>query len=493
MLTEKEILSELKISRTTLWRLKKKGLPCIKVGSSYRYNKSDVLEWVSNNQADEYLLDYFETQQLSENLELQFSYPINNQVRDTSPFQKIKNNYQITIPYLLRHNKEYLDKLLTQHELHELQTLLSKYSKDIQNEQAVRIFSDSYCAILKKRYQSEYEYDIKFDKFLNNSNNLKIIWGDCYKALKKMKSESIHLMVTSPPYYNAREYSKWENLNNYLEDMRLIIRESYRVLDNHRVWVFNVGDVFDNDNLKTKSVWGKRRLPLGSYFIKIFEEEGFEFVDDIIWDKGEVESQRHKNGGVNYPFYQYPINCYEHILIFHKHRLDINKIPCPICGSLNVNGNTQSEIGVQSWECKNDKCLERSPHNRGKRFSLRSNMMQDIFKRKTENIIDEFTLFKWRRDIVKFPPVIKIDQNGNNRLGHSAPFPKDIPEMAIKFFSYDGEKVLDPFAGSFTTAIVAKKLGRIGIGIEINKNFESVIKNHIITELNGIMLEEYFV
>ncbi|GER92990.1 hypothetical protein A45J_0721 [hot springs metagenome] len=42
----------------------------------------------------------------------------------------------------------------------------------------------------------------------------------------------------------------------------------------------------------------------------------------------------------------------------------------------------------------------------------------------------------WRRDIVKSPPVIKIDQNRNNRSGHSAPFPKDIPERSIKYFSY---------------------------------------------------------
>jgi DNA modification methylase len=95
-------------------------------------------------------------------------------------------------------------------------------------------------------------------------------------------------------------------------------------------------------------------------------------------------------------------------------------------------------------------------------------------------------LNKWRRDIVKFPPVIKIDNNGNNRLGHSAPFPKDIPEMAIKYFSYEGEKVLDPFAGSFTTAIVAKKLNRQGIGIEINKSmFKSVIEKRVAQEFNG--------
>ena len=147
--------------------------------------------------------------------------------------------------------------------------------------------------------------------------------------------------------------------------MRDIIRETYRVLDNHKVWVFNVGDIFDNPNTKTKSVWGKTRLPLGAYFIKIFEEEGFTFVDDIIWDKGEVHSKRNKNNATPYPFYQYPYNCYEHILIFHKHRLDLTHFPCPVCGSLNVSGNTQSEPGLQSWECKNNNCFERSKSNRG--------------------------------------------------------------------------------------------------------------------------------
>ncbi|MBI5893252.1 MAG: site-specific DNA-methyltransferase [Deltaproteobacteria bacterium] len=458
-------------------------MPCIKVGSSYRFDRNDVVNWIENNQGGEYSEGYFEIPTISDNLILQFP---SNQPKILS--QKIKNNYKITISYLLRHNREYLDKLLTIEELNELEARLVEFNSDVKNEDAVKVFAEAYTSILKKRHQNEYieNCDPKLDRFINNKNELKIIWGDCLKVLKKMKSESIHLMITSPPYYNAREYSQWENLNAYLNDMRLIIRETYRVLDNHRMWVFNVGDVFDNDNLKTKSVWGKRRLPLGAYFIKIFEEEGFEFVDDIIWDKGEVESQRHKNGGVNYPFYQYPLNCYEHILIFHKHRLDISRIPCPVCGSLNVNGNTQSEIGVQSWECKNGKCFERSPHNRGKRFSLRSNMMQDISKRISENSIDEFILSKWRRDILKFPPVIKIDQNGNNRIGHSAPFPKDIPEMAIKYFSYAGEKILDPFAGSFTTAIVAKKLGRKGIGIEINKTmFEPVIEKRVFEEFNG--------
>ena len=343
----------------------------------------------------------------------------------------------------------------------------------------IKSFSNEYIQFIKKCYQSKYLYsNNKLNSFLNRNHNLKIIWGNSLNVLKGLDSESIHCMVTSPPYYNAREYSNWDNLNLYLNDMEKIIKECYRVLDNHRVFVFNVGDVFDNDNLKTKSVWGKRRLPLGAYFINIFEKIGFTFVDDFIWDKGEVQSERNKNGNRPYPFYQYPINCYEHLLIFHKHRLDNTKYPCPICGTLKVNGNTQSESGLKSWECKNNYCFERSKSNRGKRFSLKTIMTQSR-QTKMHEIESDF-IKKWRRDIIKFSPVIKTNSKGQNTLGHTAPFPKDIPELAIKMFSYKDEKILDPFAGSFTSAIAAQKLSRIGIGIEINKKiFEKSIKKNI--------------
>ena len=319
----------------------------------------------------------------------------------------------------------------------------------------------------------------------NTDQDMKIIWGNCLDGLKKMKSESIHLLVTSPPYYNAREYSTWRNLDAYLKEMTEIIQESYRVLDNHRVFVFNIGDIFDNDNMTAKSVWANRRLPLGAYFTKIFEEAGFTFVDDFIWNKGEVQSSRHKNGSTPYPFYQYPMNTYEHIYIFHKHRLDKTKYPCPVCGSLKVNSNSQCEIGIQSWECKNMECFERSKANRGKRFSLKSNVAQRM--QQPENKISEELVKKWRKDIVNIQPVFKINSKGENILGHSAPFPKEIPEMAVEFFSYKGERVLDPFGGSFTTPIVAKKHGRIGIGIELQKEmYRAAILNRIKKEFNTL-------
>lgn len=341
--------------------------------------------------------------------------------------------------------------------------------KNLSTEDAIKEWEYSYINFIKSIYQNETSnINGKLDDFIKKDDDgVKIIWGDCLSVLKKMRSESVSLMVTSPPYYNARDYAHWNNLNEYLDNMREIIRECYRVLDNHRVFVFNVGDIFDNDNLKTTSVWGKRRIPLGAYFTKIFEDEGFTFVDDFIWDKGEVQSKRQKNGNTPYPFYQYPLNCYEHIFVFHKHRVDNYRYPCPVCGSLNVNGNAYSEIGVKSWECKNQNCFKRSKSNRGKRFSLKTIITQD--HQNDDFIIDAEMIAKWRRDIVKINPVIKINSKGENILGHTAPFPIDIPEFAVQMFSYPREIVLDPFGGSFTSVIAAVKNNRIGVGIELNK------------------------
>jgi len=261
--------------------------------------------------------------------------------------------------------------------------------------------------------------------------------------------------------------------------MTEIIKECYRVLDNHRVFVFNISDVIDNDNIDNIKCIGQRKIPLPSYFIKIFEDCGFTYIDDIIWDKGEIQSNRHKNKSTPYPFYQYPLNCYEHILIFHKHRLEKDiKYPCSSCGSLNIKSNSYTYKGLRSWECCNPNC-NRSDNNRGKRFSLKTIITQNKTKQENNIIPNEF-IDNWRRDIHKLTPVIKINNKKENKLGHTAPFPAEIPEMAIRYYTYEGEIVLDIFGGSFTTAIQAKKLNRIGVGIELRKDlFEECIKTNI--------------
>lgn len=388
-------------------------------------------------------------------------------------------------PYLatiFKVSEKYLKRVLTEQLLDEFRTSCFRTIRGNRDE-TITQFIKNYYDLIKREYQKQHT---KADPVLNkavfsNPRAPKALWGNCFNFLQRMDSESIQLMVTSPPYYNAREYSQWNTLDDYLDEMSKIIKECYRVLDNHRPFVFNVGDIFDNDNLHTKSSWGKRRIPLGAYFTAIFEGHGFQFVDDFIWDKGEVQTQRHKNGNRPYPLYQYPINCYEHIFIFYKHRLDETLYPCPICGCLKVNGNAHSGVGIKSWECKNLDCFERSAGNRGKRFSARTQLMTGL--QKDENGIHKNLLNKWRRDIVNFAPVIKINSKGENRLGHTAPFPREIPEYAVEVFTGKNESVLDPFAGSFTTTMESLRQGRNSIGIELNRN---LFRECVLTRFNTI-------
>ena len=155
----------------------------------------------------------------------------------------------------------------------------------------------------------------------------------------------------------------------------------------------------------------------------------------------------------------------------------MTKIPCPDCGETITSSNSQSGIGVQSWECKNPNCPTKSEHGRGKRFSARSIMMNDY--QVDDNYIESDFVAKWRRDIVKITPVIKTNCKGENTLGHTAPYPEDIPEMAIRYYSGMGDLVIDPFLGSGTSGIVAKKLGRDFIGVELDEDYYNIAKERI--------------
>jgi DNA modification methylase len=378
---------------------------------------------------------------------------------------------------LYKSNEEILKSIIKDDQI--LKIIKEKYNKSNNQNENIYNFIYSYINGMKMIHQDYKNFNYSLYQSIIANNNVKILWGNCLDRLKSLPSESVGLMCTSPPYYNARDYSTWNNLNDYLSFMTDIIKECYRVLDNHRVFVFNVSDVVDNDNLSDIKCWGERKIPLPSYFVKIFEDCGFTYVDDIIWDKGEVQSSRHKNKSTPYPFYQYPINCYEHILIFHKHRLEKDvKYPCSVCGSLNIKSNSYTYKGLRSWECCNPDC-DRSDSDRGKRFSLKTIITQDENKQKLNMIPSEF-VDNWRRDIHKLTPVIKINGKKENKLGHTAPYPFEIPEMAIRYYSYEGDIVLDMFGGSFTTAIQANKLNRIGVGIELRKDlFEECIKNNI--------------
>lgn len=230
---------------------------------------------------------------------------------------------------------------------------------------------------------------------------LELYQGSCIEVLSKVQQNSVDGAVTSPPYYNAREYSSWPNLYCYLYDMKLAAEGVYRVLKPGGYYLFNIFDYFDNDKIVARSALGKRRLPLGAYMSQIFRRCGFEIAGNIVWHKGEIEGKRNYNQGNRAPFYQLPLNTWEHILVL----------------------------------------------------------------RKPGNMVEE----------VKFPgaifcrPVLKWF-NGENRHGHTAPFPEEIPDLLCSRLSR-GARVLDPFAGSLTTASVCHSRGQRCISIELYESY----------------------
>ena len=123
--------------------------------------------------------------------------------------------------------------------------------------------------------------------------------------------------ITSPPYYNAREYSQWPTLLCYLVDMMISARSIFDRLNTGGYYFYNIGDIVGQDNIYVSSHMSNRRLMLGFYSILIFELVGFDTLDNLIWDKGEVQSKRNSSENA-FPSYIKPINCYEHFLVFGK-------------------------------------------------------------------------------------------------------------------------------------------------------------------------------
>jgi DNA modification methylase len=142
--------------------------------------------------------------------------------------------------------------------------------------------------------------------------------GDCFEVLSVLEESSVDGAITSPPYYNARSYSTWPNIYCYLYDMYNSARAVYRALKPGSYYVFNVFDYFDNENSVVFSAMGKKRMILAAYVVNLFRRVGFELRGNVAWYKGEIEGKRNYNQGNRSPYYQAPLNCWEHCFLFRK-------------------------------------------------------------------------------------------------------------------------------------------------------------------------------
>lgn len=177
----------------------------------------------------------------------------------------------------------------------------------------VILFKEIYKNIANKEQSVNFEQKY-FKKSLIINGNSTVDLKTINRDLGNLK---IGGAITSPPYYNVREYSQWKNIICYFIDMMINASNIYHLLSNDGTYIYNIGDIVDQDNIYINSFMSKRRQMLGFYSIMIFKIVGFYTTGNIIWDKGEVESKRNSTSN-RFPGYLKPINAYEHNIIFQK-------------------------------------------------------------------------------------------------------------------------------------------------------------------------------
>jgi len=182
-------------------------------------------------------------------------------------------------------------------------------------------------------------------KDLNEQIN--ILNEDSTIGIQSIRNLNLGAAVTSPPYYNAREYSTWPNFVTYLIDMMLNAKSIYNASQEENfTYLYNVGDIVDTDNVYVTSNMSRRRIMLGFYSALIFKIVGFKLAGNIIWDKGEVESKRNSTVNLVSGYIKY-VNCYEHVLILKKRSEELNNESrvCKIKPVYKINSKGENTLG----------------------------------------------------------------------------------------------------------------------------------------------------
>jgi len=139
----------------------------------------------------------------------------------------------------------------------------------------------------------------------------------CLKTITKLDDNSIDLVVTSPPYFNAKTYTQYDSLDHYMLEMENIFRGIERVLRENRMCVVNISPIIiKRKNINSQS----QRIPLPYYFVPMMVSIGYEFLEDIIWVKPDGSSPN-RNGGFyrsRKPVAYKPNIVTEYILVFKK-------------------------------------------------------------------------------------------------------------------------------------------------------------------------------
>lgn len=246
--------------------------------------------------------------------------------------------------------------------------------------------------------------------------------GDCVELIDEMPAASVDLVFTSPPYFNARpEYSDYEVYEQYLFKMRQVIKRVHRVLNEGRFFVINCAPVLLRRASRNES---SKRIAVPFDLHRIFIEEGYDFIDDIIWVKPEgagwATGRGRRFAADRNPLQYKAVPVTEYVLVYRK----------------------RTELLID-WHIRNypDKNI------------VAASKVGDDYER--TNI--------WR-----------INPKTNSK--HPAAFPLELAQKVISYYSFKNDVVLDPFAGSGTVGAVSSNLGRRFVLFDINPTYVAMMR-----------------
>jgi DNA modification methylase len=252
-----------------------------------------------------------------------------------------------------------------------------------------------------------------------------ILKGDSREVLDTLPSESVDLIFTSPPYYNARtEYSDYATYEEYLEVIRQVIRKSARVLVEGRFFVMNVSPVLIPRASRSEA---SKRIAVPFDMHRLFIEEGFEFMDDIIWQKPEgagwASGRGRRFSADRNPLQYKPVPVTENLLVYRK---------------------------------KSDKLID---------WFIRKHPNQDLIQ--DSKVGDDYE----KTNIWYISPA--------RDKRHRAIFPKELARKVIQYYSFKNDVVLDPFGGIGTTGKAAADLERRFVLIEKEEEYIQATVNDL--------------